>query len=160
MSTSGHHYHLRSSPRQSPQPVSTNVTHTSRTLAMATVDDALDAAAAPAAAATAATGRLDAVKRNQLTMTTQLAGIAQQLQALLNASEGGGGGGAGGGGAGGGGAGGGGAGGGGAGGGGVVQRRRIDPSCLDDKTSYTATRRLLSFAPGGITGAISASLTS
>ncbi|EFX60320.1 hypothetical protein DAPPUDRAFT_278059 [Daphnia pulex] len=98
---------------------------------MATVDDALDAAAAPAAAATAATGRLDAVKRNQLTMTTQLAGIAQQLQALLNASEGGGGGGAGGGGAGGGGAGGGGAGGGGAGGGGVVQRRRIDPSCLD-----------------------------
>ena len=144
MSTSGHHYHLRSSSRQRPQPVSTHATHTSKTFAMTTVDDALDAAAAAAAAGRAATGRLDAVERHQLTMTTQLAGIAQQLQALLNTGGGGGGGGAGVGGAGGGGGGaggggggggtGGGGGGGGAGGGvggGVVQRRRIDPSCLD-----------------------------
>ena len=84
---------------------------------MTTVDDALDAAAAAAAAATAATGRLDAVERHQLTMTTQLARIAQQLQALLNPGGGGGGGGAGG--------------AGGGGGGSATQRRRIDPSCLD-----------------------------
>jgi hypothetical protein len=102
---------------------------------MTTVDDALDAAAAAAAAATAATGRLDAVERHQLTMTTQLAGIAQQLQALLNPGGGGGGagggGGGGGGGAGGGGGGGGAGGAGGGGGGATTQRRRIDPSCLD-----------------------------
>ena len=84
---------------------------------MTTVDDALDAAAAAAAAGRAATGRLDAVERHQLTMTTQLAGIAQQLQALLNPGGGGGGGGAGG--------------AGGGGGGATTQRRRIDPSCLD-----------------------------
>ena len=117
MSTSGHHYHLRSSSRQRPQPVSTHATHTSKTFAMTTVDDALDAAAAAAAAGRAATGRLDAVERHQLTMTTQLAGIAQQLQALLNPGGGGGGGGAGG--------------AGGGGGGATTQRRRIDPSCLD-----------------------------
>jgi hypothetical protein len=75
---------------------------------MATVDDALDIAAAD----TAATGRLHVVEQNQLTMTTKLAGIAQQLQMLLNAGGGANEGGAGGGGC-------------------IIQRRRIDPSCLD-----------------------------
>ena len=53
---------------------------------MSTVSDALDAAAAVTAAAAA--GRLDAVEQSQLQMTNQLAGIAQQLQALLGGGAG------------------------------------------------------------------------
>ena len=110
---------------------------------MTTVDDALDAAAAAAAAGRAATGRLDAVERHQLTMTTQLARIAQQRQdcstpvevaavvALVARAE-------------------------------VVAAAPPNDAASIHHVwiSYTATRHFLSFAPGGIAGAISASLTS
>ncbi|KZS21221.1 Uncharacterized protein APZ42_011896, partial [Daphnia magna] len=100
---------------------------------MATVDDALDAAATAAAAASAAAGRLDSVKQNQLAMTQQLNTITQQLQLLIQGGGGAGsrGGGLASGGAGGSGGGGGGTVGGANVGGGAPQRRRIDPSCLD-----------------------------
>lgn len=55
---------------------------------MATVDDALDAAATAAAAASAAAGRLDSVKQNQLAMTQQLNTITQQLQLLIQGGGG------------------------------------------------------------------------